>query len=180
MNTEKVCSRCKKRKDISFFYKGLSHCKSCESLLKHNYRIAHREERNAYTYKWRKSHPERTKEMYRNAYQSSPNSFIGRLWSNISGNKRGIEVGVTLNYLRELYVAQGGRCAVTGIKMDHKFKSLKAISVDRIDSSKGYVLENVHLVCKFINQGKMAHSISEVHDFLRDLMDTYSFAGGKA
>jgi hypothetical protein len=111
--------------------------------------------------------------MERNSYQSSPFAFIGRLWSNIKGNKRNIPVTITLSRLRKLFAEQQGKCAISGIPMDYNFGSLKAISVDRICSNRGYVEGNVHLVCRFINQGKMTSSLADTHVFLAELARTY-------
>jgi len=59
--------------------------------------------------------------------------------------------------LMELFEAHGGRCAVTGTPMTHVVSSQRTwsnISIDRIDSAKGYERGNVQLVCAAINQMK--------------------------
>lgn len=53
---------------------------------------------------------------------------------------------------------QGGKCAITGIPMKFYEKNRNhrdAASVDRIDSSKGYSKDNIHLVISSINIMKM-------------------------
>ena len=52
-----------------------------------------------------------------------------------------------------LWVAQGGRCALSGIEMTWaKGKALPtSISMDRIDQTKGYVPGNVRLLCLGVN-----------------------------
>ncbi len=47
------------------------------------------------------------------------------------------------------------------------------MSIDRIDSSKGYVPGNVQLVCKFVNLGKSGHSQVEVLGFFDRLRDLW-------
>ena len=69
-----------------------------------------------------------------------------------------------------LYRKQGERCALTGIKLSldgtvdqnrHRGTSLRTASLDRIDSSKGYTLDNVQWVDKRINI--MKHQLSQSH-----------------
>ena len=75
---------------------------------------------------------------------------------------RSISVEITHEYLIELYEKQKGLCAVSGIEMTHLSYATKDtrnkyphnISLDRIDSSKGYVPGNVQLVCCIINYMK--------------------------
>lgn len=71
---------------------------------------------------------------------------------------------LTLDQLLALYKKQNGRCAISGIKMTH-VAGQGAVptnaSIDRIDSAQGYTFDNVQLVCRFINQGKMQMSVEE-------------------
>lgn len=55
-----------------------------------------------------------------------------------------------------LYEEQGGLCAVSGLKMTWmKGKIiLTSMSIDRIDSSKGYTRDNVRLICHGGNRMK--------------------------
>ena len=56
-----------------------------------------------------------------------------------------------------LYEAQGGRCALTGLRFDlrivgnGKARRPFAPSLDRIDSTGGYTQDNVRLVCQAVN-----------------------------
>lgn len=70
----------------------------------------------------------------------------------------GIEFTLTLQEARDLFQAQGGVCAVSGIPFDANFRAGAAIrrpyhaSIDRIDSTKGYTKENCRWVCVVVNQ----------------------------
>lgn len=57
---------------------------------------------------------------------------------------------------------------ITKIPMEHKPNTLKTVSVDRINSDKGYVPNNIQLVCKFVNLGKSIYSNEEVISLLRE------------
>lgn len=63
---------------------------------------------------------------------------------------------VTHPELMALYEEQGGLCAVSGLKMTWmKGKIiLTSMSIDRIDSSKGYTRDNVRLICHGGNRMK--------------------------
>lgn len=68
---------------------------------------------------------------------------------------RGIPVLLTKDDLLGMYLDQDGRCALSGIEMLVECgagtrNDIKP-SVDRIDSSKGYLLDNVHIVCAIVN-----------------------------
>ena len=90
---------------------------------------------------------------------------------------------IDLEYLKELWENQHGKCAYTGIQMIlpktlseyHKLHSIKKISLDRIDSSNGYIKGNVHFVCQAINLAKrdlphldMIHFIEEIKNAEKD------------
>ena len=64
---------------------------------------------------------------------------------------------LTLDYLMYLWEKQSGKCALTGMQMTYKFYEGRVntnLSVDRIDSTKGYSKDNVQLVCMAANQMK--------------------------
>ena len=56
----------------------------------------------------------------------------------------------------QIYKDQRGLCALSGLKMTWmKGKiTLTSLSIDRIDSSKGYERDNVRLVCHGVNRLK--------------------------
>ena len=54
------------------------------------------------------------------------------------------------NYLNEISIKQKNKCKLSGIEFDEK----NVPSIDRIDSKKGYIKENVQLVIYEINRMK--------------------------
>ncbi len=70
---------------------------------------------------------------------------------------RGYEFSLTLHDLRELYAKQSGRCAISdrvleiGGRTSGANESQNALSLDRIDASKGYIKTNVRLVVWVVN-----------------------------
>lgn len=49
---------------------------------------------------------------------------------------------------------QDGKCKLSGIPLEYKSNSLNNISIDRIDSNKGYTKDNIQLVTWAVNQSK--------------------------
>lgn len=93
-------------------------------------------------------------------------------WKKIlcSAKRRGIKVEVSPEYVLDLYKKQNGRCVLTGVKLvmarnskEWKLRTQTA-SLDRIDSSKGYVEGNLQWIHKKINQIK---SNSDQDEFIK-------------
>jgi len=88
--------------------------------------------------------------------------ITGRLYNTIKHNaiRRGIRLSVNKKFLWELYLQQNKLCALTGlpISFSHVLKDCTA-SLDRVDSSKGYLKGNVQWVHKKINT--MKHTLSQ-------------------
>jgi len=87
--------------------------------------------------------------------------ITGEIWSRVlrSARVRGFDVTITIQDAWDLYEKQGRKCALTGISLifayGRKGRSAITASLDRIDSSKGYHIDNVQWVHKVINNIKM-------------------------
>ena len=72
-----------------------------------------------------------------------------------SAQKRNISFNITPQQIWELFVKQDAICALSGLKItlipNKKKKDKQTASLDRIDSSKGYDIDNVQWVHKDIN-----------------------------
>jgi len=86
-------------------------------------------------------------------------NFVGKLGKTMfsrfkrNAKKRGISFEVDMEYLWKLYEDQGGKCALTGLPIIFGEKSVDSstASIDRIDSTKGYIAGNLQWVHKDIN-----------------------------
>ena len=82
-----------------------------------------------------------------------------------------------VEYLLNLWNSQNKKCPYTGLEMIlptssssfHNEKSLKKASLDRIDSSKGYIKGNVEFVTQFINLAKNDYSKSDVTNIIDEI-----------
>ena len=88
--------------------------------------------------------------------------------------RNGLVVDFDKEYLRELWITQNQRCAISGVEMTTVFFSGRVpsnMSVDRIDSEKGYIRGNVQLVCMAVNQMKSDLSNEELLFFCNKIVE---------
>lgn len=103
-----------------------------------------------------------------NCKATGSNSFawkgVGQLsgthWKNIKNgakrNSRLLSFNISQEYAWDLYQKQNGQCALSGIKIPFpsKVEDRNNPSMDRIDSSQGYIEGNVQWVHKDVNRMK--------------------------
>lgn len=71
------------------------------------------------------------------------------------------EFDITYLDLLEVFHKQNGKCILSGIEMQRTVlikKNPYNISIDRIDSKKGYTKDNIQLVCFIVNTMKLNYS----------------------
>lgn len=92
--------------------------------------------------------------------------------------KRNLEVKITIDDIWDVHLRQDKKCAISGVPVsfptsNKEYISYSAVaSVDRIDSSKGYTIENIQIVHKQINI--MKQSMSD-RDFINWCRIIYSY-----
>lgn len=65
---------------------------------------------------------------------------------------KGMTSDLTIDQVMEVYEAQGGMCAITGVELTHsKHTPQTNASIDRIDADRGYERDNIRLVCAVVN-----------------------------
>lgn len=88
----------------------------------------------------------------------------------------GIDFSLTLDDINDLWVAQDGTCALSGIKMTYELQNGRTptnVSIDKIDHTKGYVTGNVQLVCMACNQIKSDLSEEDMYQFCKKIVEHY-------
>lgn len=173
-----ICRICGKLKDDVPFSNHANICKKCKSEYHKAYR---KENYDALREQHRQSYQDNKKvrqEAVKKAVQRSPEAFIRHLMHHITkqSNYRkvvlhkkhpaSLDVNIDYEYLMELWAKQNGRCVITNLPMVHHWNSMLSISIDRVDSSKGYVKGNVQLVCQAINRLKNNNANEDVEAFL--------------
>lgn len=87
-------------------------------------------------------------------YEEISGAYFGQLKGG--AESRNLQFNIRLEDIWELYVSQGKCCALTGLPIFFGKKSKRlgireqTASLDRIDSTNGYVIENVQWVHKYI------------------------------
>lgn len=122
------------------------------------------------------SYCKKARHIQRLKYLSTYDGFTKNLFKDLRGNakRRNITVNITVDNIHQLYIKQKKRCAITRIKLRHRSSERESdsqhilnkwnISVDRIDSNKGYEPDNIQLVCAIVN--RMKTSLSDDEFFL--------------
>lgn len=73
-----------------------------------------------------------------------------------SALKRNLEFSITMKDIWNLYLKQNKKCSLTGSNIYFtKNGRNQTASIDRIDSSKGYTIDNIQLLLKEINWLKL-------------------------
>ena len=90
--------------------------------------------------------------------------------------RRDKEINVDLDVLKQVWENQKGICPYSGIKLilpeDNNLNDIKfteRASLDRIDSSKGYIIGNIQFISTPINLMKQEMSDEETKMFLRQI-----------
>jgi hypothetical protein len=94
-------------------------------------------------------------------YKEISGSFFGQIKNG--ANKRNIDFQITIEQIYDLYLLQNKKCALSGVDLflgnDTRRNSKTNASLDRINSSKIYTIDNVQWVHKDIN--KMKNNLPE-------------------
>lgn len=124
-------------------------CKKCAKISSKHYYLRNKEDiktrvncySKTYTPKFTRDIDSRLKNLCTNARQRKNKEF------NIS------EID-----LQNLWGIQKGLCAYTKLPMLATSNQFNTVSLDRIDSGKGYIVGNIQLVCAAINKMKQEYS----------------------
>jgi hypothetical protein len=93
---------------------------------------------------------------------------------------RGREVSVSVADLERMYRLQRGRCALTGMPLGLArnptggARNPWTLSIDRIDSTAGYIAGNVHLVTTMANVAKAEFSMSDFRKMCLAVAEHYA------
>lgn len=148
---KKTCFKCKEAKEVSCFFKhkltpdGLhSWCKTCCT-----------EANNLSRAKLNSTIQGRAKVFLQNARKSAA--------------KRQQEFSLTLEDVVACWDEQEGICAYSGRQMTLAAGELNTVSIERIDSSKGYFPDNTVLVCQAINRMKSDFLLEDFYSLCKDV-----------
>lgn len=84
-------------------------------------------------------------------------------------------VSITPEYLYNMAINQNLRCAILNVPLSFDRGMPHKISIDRIDSSIGYIPGNVQLVCLAANYMKSDYPMIDIQNFMHKLRDAKKF-----
>ena len=85
-----------------------------------------------------------------------------------NAKKRKIEFDISIEDVLKVYLDQGKVCSLSGIPIGWTMMGKSHnISIDRIDSNKGYYIDNIQLVYPKINMMKFTYSQDEFIDLCK-------------
>ena len=102
-------------------------------------------------------------------------SFLNKIKNRCKANN--IECNISEQYLEELWNRQSGSCYLTGEPLDLGYNNRsknRTASVDRIDSTKGYIEGNVCWVLKDLNMMKQGYSLEYFIGLCRKVVKHFS------
>lgn len=116
-----------------------------------------------------------------NRKEWSKNAHIDEILEELlkSAKRRGKQkerynCSITLEELKEIYIKQSGKCYISGRKMKTDVGSPDRVSIDRIDSSKGYTKDNVGLACIQINIMKLDIPLELFAEYVKNIYENKS------
>lgn len=81
-----------------------------------------------------------------------------------------MSVEITAEDLQKLFEHQGGRCAILGTVLNPQDLFIKrhplAPSVDRLDNSQNYNVDNIQICSRFANFGKCAYPSEQMYEIV--------------
>jgi len=107
-----------------------------------------------------------------------PSGMVGPVrvaWFNSfykSAISRGYVWDITIEDIATLYELQNGKCALTGWSIEWSIQKWDhTASIDRIDNSIGYTLDNIQLVHKTVNMARGTLSVDEFVEMCKAISD---------
>lgn len=104
----------------------------------------------------------KNKRVYKEISERYMNQYLAQ------AERRGLLFNITAKDIWDLYLKQDKKCCITGENIvfgsKTQTKSDTTVSIDRIDCSKGYVIDNIRIVHKIINKIKWEFSDDDFLD----------------
>ena len=97
-------------------------------------------------------------------------------WNGIVKNakQRNLTVNITAKYVWKLFLKQKRKCSLSGVDIQFSKRCWSkdaTASLDRIDSKKGYIKDNVQWVHKNINMMKQEYSTEKFFDWCKKVVE---------
>jgi hypothetical protein len=84
-----------------------------------------------------------------------------------------IPLNIDLEFLISLWKNQNGKCFYSGRQLSLLINDPNKVSIDRVDSSKGYLKDNVVLCCNLVNYLKVDLSLDYFKEIIIDIYNNF-------
>lgn len=158
-----TCIKCDIEKDVSEFNtftstyskkKYTNICKECKKQTNEAYYQRNKIIANSYSKMYYANNLEKISELGKIRYHKKVKTdYIGIMLSGCRSNarKRNREFNISKEFILNLLEKQENRCYYSGDELTVEPKLYNTLSIDRVDSSKGYTEDNVVLCCQKVN-----------------------------
>jgi hypothetical protein len=174
MNDVKTCSCCKIEKSVSEFGKDnskvsgvKSSCKSCNNSNIKVWREKNKEYRLSYDKQYYANNKEKIKVKNQKRYT---NLTLDQKFDQLvktAGERKNKKCFITVEHLHDVWQRQEGLCVYTKLPLTSEGHQLNTVSLDRVDSSKDYTVDNIQLVCVPINRMKLDYTEDQFIELCR-------------
>ncbi len=182
----KYCTKCETEKDMSKFNVDnnrrdgkMIYCKKCMKEINKTIRKRNNNQRTDYNKKYRNKNRGKYNEWERDYYSKNKEKLdrkskdwrhtiagtftVMHLSAKDRARRKNIPYELSPDIIRMICETQHLKCDLTDIvfdfSSDKRFKSRPfAPSLDRIDTKKGYTLDNIQMVCVIVNRAKNEYS----------------------
>lgn len=161
----------KKNKNKEYFQKWYKANREKKNEQTRLYLLSHPEVRKKAQAKYYENNKERRKELHK-VWKRTLKGCLSQKLYHLKKNK--YEVAIATQDLLDLWEKQEGKCAISHYLMTYAETGLFGVSVDRIDSNKGYIRGNIQLVCQAINFAKNKYSNEKMLEFWNLNKETYN------
>ena len=167
----KRCNQCSEWKPLGDYRSKKARCNECLQINHRN---------------WCANNPERLK-TYKSRYsvkssqraRTNRNNPVGKAKQLVTtarnrANRAKMQFDLSWEIALKLMLENNFKCARTGVTFDFTVEGYtksnrnpRSPSIDRIDNSLGYTIDNVQIVCWFYNVAKSTFDENDVWDFMR-------------
>jgi hypothetical protein len=155
----KKCSKCGDVKDIELFHK--------DNHLKDKHRSICADCGRAQSKRYQRNHMKVYHELNKRYRETLKGRF--RVWK-LNAKNRDISFDITLQDLEKM----PQKCYYTGMFLTYESNQCNTISLDRLDSSKGYAPDNVVFCCAWVNIMKQSMSYEQFILGCRIILDHHN------
>lgn len=174
MNDMKTCSCCKIEKSVSDFAKDNSKtsgvksiCKECNRTSVKNWRVQNKEYRLSYDKQYYANNKEKISVKNQKRYTNLTLDDKFDQLVKTAGKRKNKKCFITVEHLHDVWQRQEGLCVYTKLPLTSEGHQLNTVSLDRVDSSKDYTVDNIQLVCVPINRMKLDYTEDQFIELCR-------------